>query len=67
VNTTAAAVPRRARSAAACLAAAPGTAMIATSGTSGNASTDGKQGNPWISARFGLTGMMRPAKPQRRM
>ena len=55
--------PMRASCSTASIAALPGTATMAASGTSGSASTDGKVGKPCVSVRFGLTAQTLPRKP----
>jgi hypothetical protein len=43
--------------------AAPGTATMATSGTSGRLATSGKARSPCTRSRFGFTGRMAPENP----
>ena len=57
--------PAAAQASTAATAAAPGIAMIATSGVSGRAPRFGKLLRPCSSTRFGLIGNTRPRKPKR--
>ena len=63
VNMIALRTPSAPRSSTACNASPVGTAMMAVSGASGRSATHANAGNPWISARFGFTGNIRPWNP----
>ena len=63
-NTIAAFVPRRPSCSSVSGTRAAGTATMAVSGASGRAATVAKAGRPWISVRFGLTGMIWPVNPR---
>jgi hypothetical protein len=56
LKTTQTRTPAPAQPSTASTASAPGTATIASSGTSGRAASDGYARSPWISSRVGLTG-----------
>ena len=65
--TTAPLTPISAATRTASTAACPGTAMRATSGTTGESSSRGTVGRPCTVSRFGFTAMTWPAYPNSRM